>query len=56
MDDDDEVHLTGEDYLELKAETGLGLRIIWSMTQRWTEYGNPEGAPPTDARAHEHAR
>jgi Protein of unknown function (DUF2857) len=56
MGDDDEVHLSGEDYLELREATGLGLRIIWSMTQRWTEYGNPEGTPSTGTRANEHAR
>ena len=56
LDDDDEVHLTGEDYLALQAETGLGLRTIWSMTQRWSEYGNPEGTPSDDARANEHVR
>jgi hypothetical protein len=56
MGDDDEVHLSGEDFLELREATGLGVRIIWSMTQRWAEYGNPEGTPSTGNRANEHAR
>lgn len=56
MDDNDEVILSGEDYLALQEASGLGLRIIWSMTQRWAEYGNPDGTPSADIRARVHAR
>jgi hypothetical protein len=47
-EDDGEVLLTGEDYLALKDTTGLELRTIWSLTQRWATYGNPEGEPADD--------
>jgi len=46
--DDGEVSLTGEDYRALKDATGLELRTIWSLTQRWATYGNPEGEPTDD--------
>lgn len=34
--------LSGEDYLSLHQETGVAMRAIWSLTQRWTHYGNFE--------------
>lgn len=37
--------LTAEDYLALKAATGVELRAIWQLTRRWAKYGNPEGRP-----------
>ena len=37
--------LTAEQYLTLKADTGVGLRAIWHLTRRWAQYGNPEGMP-----------
>jgi len=37
--------LAAEDYLALKADTGVGLRAIWHCTRRWAQYGNPEGMP-----------
>lgn len=37
--------LAAEDYLALKADTGVGLRAIWHLTRRWALYGNPEGKP-----------
>lgn len=46
--DDGEVSLTAEDYLALKDATGLELRTIWCLTQRWTAYGNPEGESADD--------
>ena len=27
-------------YLELHAETGLSMRAIWNLTQRWEQYGD----------------
>ena len=30
------------DYLLLQKETGIGLRAIWTLAQRWIEYGDPE--------------
>jgi len=32
-------------YLELQAESGLSMRAIWVLTQRWAEYGNLSGQP-----------
>lgn len=46
--DDGDRALTGEDYLELRDSTGLTLRTIWCLTQRWATYGNPEGEPTND--------
>jgi len=37
--------LSGEDYLALKSATGVELRSIWQLTQRWAQFGNPEGRP-----------
>ena len=33
------VSLRGEDYIAMHEETGIALRVIWSQTRRWTEYG-----------------
>jgi hypothetical protein len=35
-----------EQYLAIHAETGLSMRAIWNLTQRWAQYGNLNG--PTD--------
>ena len=35
--------LTPEVYLELQQETQVPLRAIWSLTQRWAQYGNLTG-------------
>ncbi|MCP5445244.1 MAG: DUF2857 domain-containing protein [Chromatiaceae bacterium] len=35
--------LTPEVYLELQRETQVPLRAIWSLTQRWAQYGNLTG-------------
>jgi hypothetical protein len=31
------------DYLALHQETGVPLRAIWNLTQRWAQYGNLTG-------------
>jgi hypothetical protein len=31
------------DYLELHRETGVPMRAIWNLTQRWAQYGNLTG-------------
>ncbi len=36
--------LPAAEYLELHAETGVSMRAIWNLTQRWSEYGDPGGA------------
>ena len=36
--------LTPESYLELHNETGLSMRAIWNLTQRWAQYGNLAGS------------
>ena len=41
--------LTPEAYLELHNETGLSLRAIWNLTQRWALYGNLTGNLDEDA-------
>jgi len=33
--------LTAADYLTLQRETGIGLRSIWALVQRWEAYGEP---------------
>ena len=46
--------LIPEQYLTIHAETGLSMRAIWNLTQRWAQYGNLNG--PIDkvaAGAHE---
>ena len=46
--------LIPEQYLTIQAETGLSMRAIWNLTQRWAQYGNLNG--PIDkvaAGAHE---
>ncbi len=35
--------LTPEQYLEIHDETGLSVRTIWNLTQRWAQYGNLTG-------------
>ena len=37
--EDPDSPLTPEDYLELSAKSGASLRTVWSLTQRWDEYG-----------------
>jgi hypothetical protein len=41
--------LTPEQYLAIQAETSLSLRAIWSLTQRWAQYGNLNGPLDEDA-------
>lgn len=33
--------LTAADYLSLQQETGIGLRCLWALVQRWEAYGEP---------------
>ena len=40
--------LTPEVYLELQRETEVPLRAIWSLTQRWAQYGNLTGQNEED--------
>ncbi|MES9988227.1 MAG: DUF2857 domain-containing protein [Candidatus Thiodiazotropha endolucinida] len=35
--------LAPKDYLELHRETGVPMRAIWNLTQRWAQYGNLTG-------------
>ena len=37
-------HLPAAEYLELHRETGLPMRAIWNLTQRWSQYGDLRGA------------
>jgi len=51
-EEDDSLVLSGEDYLALYQETGVAMRAIWNLTQRWCEQGNvdaPVGAHDTDS-------
>ncbi len=36
-------------YLELHTETGLSMRAIWNLTQRWDQYGDLSGQSELDA-------
>jgi len=38
----EEVIQSPADYLAIQHETGIGLRAIWSLAQRWIAYGEPE--------------
>ncbi len=40
---DESVPLSPTAYLELQRETGLSLRAIWNLTQRWDLYGDLTG-------------
>ncbi|MCP3972532.1 MAG: DUF2857 domain-containing protein, partial [Rhodobacteraceae bacterium] len=35
--------LSAAEYLELHGETGVSLRAIWNLTQRWSQYGDLNG-------------
>ena len=35
--------LIPEQYLDIHDETGLSMRAIWNLTQRWAQYGNLNG-------------
>lgn len=37
-------------YLELHAETGLSMRAIWTLTQRWDQYGDLDVQGDADTR------
>jgi hypothetical protein len=41
--------LTAEQYLEIYSETGLSMRAIWNLTQRWAQYGNLNGQVEKEA-------
>jgi hypothetical protein len=41
--------LTPAQYLVIQGDTGLSMRAIWNLTQRWAEYGHLNG--PIDADA-----
>jgi hypothetical protein len=49
VDGDESGLLTPEVYLEIHDETGLSLRAIWNLTQRWAQYGNLNGRLDADA-------
>jgi hypothetical protein len=51
----EEASLSPEEYLSLQQDTGIGLRAIWTLVQRWTAYGHSE--PHTGpGRVTEHGR
>ncbi|MEZ5489067.1 MAG: DUF2857 domain-containing protein [Gammaproteobacteria bacterium] len=45
--------LSATDYLDLQQQTGIGLRSIWALVQRWDAYGEGLSATPPD-RVAEH--
>ena len=45
--------LSATDYLDLQEQTGIGLRSIWALVQRWETYGEGLSATPPD-RVAEH--
>ncbi|MBR9910305.1 MAG: DUF2857 domain-containing protein [Gammaproteobacteria bacterium] len=40
--------LSAADYLELQRQTGVGLRSIWALLQRWETYGEGNSATPSE--------
>ena len=49
VDGDEAGLLAPTDYLELHRETGVPMRAIWNLTQRWAQYGNLTGQNDNDA-------
>ncbi|MCP5348362.1 MAG: DUF2857 domain-containing protein [Pseudomonadales bacterium] len=49
----DQNALGASDYLDLQQQTGIGLRSIWALVQRWETYGEGISAAPSD-RVTEH--
>ena len=49
FDGESTVLLAPADYLALHRETGVPMRAIWNLTQRWTQYGNLTGESDDDA-------
>ena len=47
--DDESGPLSATAYLELHAETGLSMRAIWNLTQRWDQYGDLTGQSELDS-------
>ena len=45
--------LSATDYLDLQQQTGIGIRSIWALVQRWENYGEGFSATPPD-RVAEH--
>jgi len=44
IDSEENDLLPAAEYLELHAETGVSMRAIWNLTQRWSQYGDLSGA------------
>ena len=40
--------LPAAEYLELHAETGVSMRAIWNLTQRWSQYGDLSGVKESE--------
>lgn len=49
VDNEESGLLTPEAYLEIHGETGISMRAIWNLTQRWAQYGNLSGRLDEDA-------
>lgn len=49
VDSEESGLLTPEMYLEIHVETGISMRAIWNLTQRWAQYGNLTGHLDEDA-------
>ena len=39
--------LTPAQYLAIQTETGVSMRAIWGLTQRWAQYGHLNGQDDT---------
>lgn len=44
VDDEESDLLPAAEYLKLHTETGVSMRAIWNLTQRWSQYGDLNGA------------
>ena len=45
---EDKNGLAATDYLELQRQTGIGLRSLWALVQRWETYGESIGRAPAE--------
>ncbi|MCP4992986.1 MAG: DUF2857 family protein, partial [Gammaproteobacteria bacterium] len=47
--DDQSELLSPSAYLELQTETGLSMRAVWNLIQRWGQYGDLSGRCELDS-------
>jgi hypothetical protein len=55
IDGEESEVLSAAEYLELHAETGVSMRAIWNLTQRWSQYGDLGGMTGSKSAGHKGA-